>query len=398
MYRTGLFPHTAHETDVDGRTVHYSPHTGKIHPGVRYTDQGFWDTSRTLLPLFSLIRRDLYADIVESALNDYRESGWLPKWISPGETGGMPGTLIDSVLAQAATRRLTAPDTLKEILAAMRHHADHQAPENRFGRHGVEDYLHLGYVPGDRYSESVNLTLDYAYGDYCIARVAALLKDTRTSQEYLVRSENYKSLFDSQSGFMRARTAAGEFVTPFDPCCWGRDYTEACAWQTTFQVPHDLPGLAELMGGKATLLQKLDQIFEQKPIYRVGGYGKEIHEMTEMAAADYGLCAISNQPSFLLPYLYACFGEEEKTIYWVDRICREAFHSGPDGFPGDEDNGSMAAWYLLSCIGLYPVCPADDTWIKIPARFSGTIYGESIETFKERERTYGNSDSLFQKR
>src|SRR5699024_10357586 len=122
-----------------------------------------------------------------------------------------------------------------------------------------------------------------------------------------------RHLFDSETGFMRARDSKGEFRPNFDPYTWGRDYTESSAWQPSFFVPHDLEGLINLYGGKEQFIQKLDDLFAAEPRYNVGGYGVEIHEMSEMAAVDFGQCAISNQPSFLIPYLYAAVGEQEKT-------------------------------------------------------------------------------------
>ena len=379
LYRCGLFPHVAHEYLPDGTAIHYSPYTGKTHNGKRYTDNGFWDTYRTEFPLLSLIDRKLYHDVVESVLNDYNEGGWLPRWSSPGEVGCMPSTLIDSVIAQAAECGIISGDELKNALEAMLHHANNKAPEERFGRNGIEEYNKLGYVPYDLYKESVNLTLDFAYGDYCISRVAHALGEKEIEAEYLKRAERYKNIFDKETNFMRARNSKGDFREDFDPYRWGADYTEASAWQTTFSVQHDFDGLCELMGGKDRIIAKLDELFGAKPFYRVGGYGREIHEMTEMAAVDFGLCAISNQPSFILPYVYAYFGEVEKTVYWVNKICEELFSYKEDGFLGDEDNGTMAAWYIFSCLGIYPICPADDRWIRIPPRFKGKICGEDIK-------------------
>lgn len=373
MYRTGVYPHKAYEIASDGNAVHYSPYTGKVHPGIRYTGNGFWDTYRTVLPMFAEIRPELYADIVRSVVSDYTDGGWLPRWISIGETGCMPSTLLDSVIAQGAVSGIVSAEILEVALEGMIKHANVKSDIRCFGREGIVEYNKYGYVPGDMYKESVNLTLDFAYGDYCIAQVAKVLGKTDIEQEYLTRSKRYANLFDKDMGFMRAKDINGKFIEPFDPYCWGRDYTEGCAWQTTFAVQHDLDGLADLYGGKEKLLAKLDELFGQKPFYRVGGYGTEIHEMTEMAAADFGLCAISNQPSFHLPYIYAHFGEYAKAQYWVERMCDEAFSYTDDGFPGDEDNGSMAAWYILSRLGMYPLCPADDYFVKINPRYGYKI-------------------------
>ena len=136
---------------------------------------------------------------------------------------------------------------------------------------------------------------------------------TDIAEKYKERALNYRNIFDEKTGFMRPRKANEEFEKPFDPYEWGGAYTEASAWQTTFSVPHDLDGLAELMGGRDSLLKRLDKIFEDKPQYRVGGYKKEIHEMSEMAAVDFGMCAISNQPSFSLPYIYMRISERQRS-------------------------------------------------------------------------------------
>ena len=384
VYRTGLYPHKAYEISGDGKNIHYSPYKGGVCDGIRYTDNGFWDTYRTEFPLLSLIKPELYRDVLEGVLNDYRESGFLPRWISIGEVGCMPSTLIDSVIAQAAECGIVKGAMLEELLEAMKHHANVKSEDGRFGRNGIEEYVKYGYVPCDKYRESVNLTLDFAYGDYCIARVARIAGDKETEAEYMKRAKNYRNIFDAESGFMRAKQTDGAFKDGFDPYVWGGDYTEACAYQTTFAVQHDFDGLAEIMGGKEELLALLDDVFSLKPRYRVGGYGFEIHEMTEMATADFGLCAISNQPSFVLPYIYAYLGEPEKTEKWVKILCDNAFSYENDGFPGDEDNGTTAAWFILSKLGVYPVCPADNRWVKIASFVNGKVLGESIEDWKKK--------------
>ena len=152
----------------------------------------------------------------------------------------------------------------------------------------------------------------------------------------------------------------------FDPVKWGGEYTEASAWQSTFAVPHDVDGLADLFGGPDKMLAKLDELFATPPVYRVHGYGGEIHEMTEMAAVDLGQFAISNQPSFHLPFLYAALGHPEKAAYWAHKAALEYFSDEPDGFPGDEDNGTTAAWFLFVCLGEYPLCPGKAENVKFP--------------------------------
>ncbi len=364
LYRVFLYPNCAWEYRRDGKKVHYSPYTGGVLPGPRYLGNGFWDTYRTVYPLFALIARDEYADMLEGFVNDYRESGWLPRWIALGEVGCMPSTLIDAVIADAAVKGIGDRALLETALEGMLHHANTEAPEKRFGRNGVASYVKYGYVPLDEEKESVNLTLDAAYGDWCIATVAGVLGREDLVDEYLRRAKNYRNLFDPATGFMRGKDKNGEHSGFFDPISWGGEYTEGSAWQSSFAVPHDVEGLAALYGGRDRMLAKLDELFATPPRYRVRGYRNEIHEMTEMAAADFGQCAISNQPSFHLPFLFAVLGAQEKTDFWVEKLAREAFFPGDDGYPGDEDNGSMSAWYIFACLGMYPLCPGKNEMVR----------------------------------
>ncbi|WP_062110004.1 GH92 family glycosyl hydrolase [Bacillus niameyensis] len=382
MYRSFLFPHKAYEYDAQGNPIHYSPDTGKVYPGVRYTDNGFWDTYRTVYPLYSLIAKEEYAEMLEGFVNDYVYGGWLPRWISTGAVNCMPSTLIDAVIADAAVKGLVSNELLEKALEGMLKHANEAAPDARNGRNGVKAYLEHGYVPYDLEGESVNLTLDAAYGDFCIAEVAKVLGKTEIEEEYRARAKNYRHLFDAETGFMRARDSKGEFRPNFDPYTWGRDYTESSAFPPSFFVPHDVAGLVELYGGKEKFLQKLDELFAAEPRFNVGGYGGEIHEMSEMAAVDFGQCAISNQPSFHIPYLYSAVGEQEKTDYWVKKICDELFTAENDGFPGDEDNGTMAAWYVFSSLGLYPLCPGKNEYVRSTSLVKNArIKGIDLETY-----------------
>lgn len=364
LYRTFLFPRKAYELDGNGNVVHYCPSDGSVRPGVRYTDNCFWDTARTVYPLYTLIAREEFAEMLEGFVNDYRDGGWLPRCLCMGEVGCMPSTLIDGVIAEAAVQGIGSREVLELALEGMLHHANHDAPEVRFGREGVRAYLKYGYVPRDVYRESVNLTLDFAYGDWCIAQVARVLGREDLAEEYSRRAGNYKHLFDPETGFMRGRDTQGRMAESFDPVTWGGEYTEGSAWQSTFAVPHDIDGLAELYGGREALAQKLDELFAQPPLYRVMGYGFEIHEMTEMALVDFGQMAISNQPSFHLPYIYAALGQQDKTDYWVERLAKEAFSPATDGYPGDEDSGTTSAWYILATLGMYRLCPGKDEWIR----------------------------------
>ncbi len=395
LYRAFLYPHKCYETDVDGNDIHYCPHDGGVYKGKRYTDNGFWDTYRTCYSFYSLAAREEMKEMLASFINEYRESGWLPRWLSIGERGCMPSTLIDAVICDGAIKGLISENDLETALEGMLKHATKNSPDDDFGRNGAEDYCKLGYVPCDSQRESVNLTLDAAYGDWCIAEIATIIGKKDIEKEYRKRSKNYKNLFDPVTGFMRPKTAKGKFREDFSPVGWGRDYTEGSAWQNSFAVPHDMKGLAELYGGKEAFLKKIDELFDTAPDYEIIGYDAEIHEITEMAAADFGQCAISNQPSFHLPYIYSELGETEKTAYWVEKICNDAFSFEDDGFPGDEDNGSMALWYIFSVLGFYPFCPGKPWFIKGKKQvLKAEILGKEIDIDKFEGNTIFYKDLI----
>lgn len=374
MYRFLLYPHKAYELDTDGNPIHYSPGKDCVVEGYHYTDNGFWDTYRTVYSMMALVDFDEYKQIVNSFITDYKNDGWLPRWTATEPKYCMPSTMIDAVLTDAAKRGALSNENLEIALEAMIKHANVPSEYKEFGRCGCVEYTQLGYVPNDEYNESVNLTLDAAYGDWCIAEIASQLGKCDIATEYYRRSKNYKNIFDYETGFMRSRNKCGKFRDEFFSESWGLDYTEASAYQTSFAVQHDFEGLAELHGGKEKFIKKLDEFFETPPIYLPGGYKNEIHEMTEMAAADWGQCAISNQPSFHIPFIYAYFGETKKCEYWIEKICREGFSWRDDGFPGDEDNGTMACWYMFCCMGIYPLTPGKTEFIK----FNGLVNNTKI--------------------
>ena len=355
LYRLLLFPQTFYETDFTGNDWHLDVTHNEIKPGKAYTNIGFWDLFRTSFPLFNLVYPDYYRHFLEGFLNTYQDTGFLPKWLAPDERGMMPGTLIDGVFADAVTKGI-APDLHENMLTAMLQTAQKTDPTQHFGRHGNESYKVLGYLPDD-FHESVSHSLDYAYSDFCIATVAKQLGHTETAAHYAASSLSYRTLYDAQTGFMRARSTNGTFKEPFSPTSWGGDYAECSATQATFGALHDLSGLIELMGGKKAFTQRLLDLANQKPQFDVRGYGYEIHEMSEMAQAPFGQIAISNQPSFHIPYLFRHSLHPEYTNLLIHQIRSQAFHQDFQAYPGDEDNGSLSAWYLWSALGLYPTCP-----------------------------------------
>lgn len=358
LYRTLTFPLKMHETEADGTEVHYSPYTGGKEAGKLYTGHGFWDTYRTTYPLYALLYPDDYSEFLQGWLNAKKEGGWFPRWPAPGFRVCMQSTHIDAVFADAMVKGIGGIDW-EEAYGHLRQNAfdDPGAEDLGFGRPGLGDYLDLGYLPADRYRHSVSATLDNAYCDYCLSVMAERLGRREEAERLRERALAYRHVFDPETSLMRGRNRDGSWLTPFDPFDWGGPYMEGCAWQSSWTVPHDPEGLIELHGGPDALVGKLEEMLAIEPRYNVGDYRFEIHEMTEMVAAGTGQYAQSNQPSHLALYLFGAAGRPDLTEFWVHRILRDHYHSGPGGFPGDEDNGEMSAWYVLSAIGLFPFCP-----------------------------------------
>ncbi len=361
LYRTFLFPQTFYEIDANGQKIHYDTTSRTVKSGVLYTNNGFWDTYKTVYPLYSLIAVEKYEEMLEGFLNSYNETGFLPKWLSPDERGLMPGTLIDAVIADAAVKGIRE-DLMEKFLEAMHKGATVQSANQNYGRQGTKDYLDYGYVPSP-YHESINHTLDYAYSDFCISQVAKVLGKEKINQHYQQQALNYQNVFDQQTGFMRAKDVDGTFREPFSAIRWGQDYAEGSAWQSSFAVYHDFAGLIKAHGGKQKFEEKLIELCNQAPSFEVGGYGFEIHEMSEMAAIEFGQLAISNQPSFHYPYLFSYIGKPEMAQPLLKQLLTQTFDDTPTGYPGDEDNGSMAAWYIFNSLGFYPVTPGTGEYV-----------------------------------
>jgi len=363
LYRSVLFPHAWHEPLPSGEVVHRSPFDGKVHPGVLYTDQGPWDVYRTQYPLLTILFPDRLAEILQGWANAYKEGGWFPKWASPGYRACMIGTHLDAIIADAYVKGIRSFDVQTAYEGMRKHAFQPGSADGAVGRKGLEHYLCLGYVPADLVEESVSRTLDFAYNDFCIAQVAKGLGRKQDYDLLIARAMNYRNVFDPSVGFMRGRNADGSWVTPFNQFSWGGPYVEGGVWQCGWAVQHDPAGLIALMGGKEEFLKRLDTLLATPPFFEVGSYNSEIHEMTEMAAVDFGQYAHSNQPSHHVLYLFAAAGAPWKTQYWVRRVLEELYGPGADGFCGDEDNGEMSAWYILSALGFYPLCPGHPSYV-----------------------------------
>jgi predicted alpha-1,2-mannosidase len=364
LYRALLFPRKFYELDAAGKVVHYSPYNGQVLPGYMFTDTGFWDTFRSLFPFLNLVYPSLSANIQEGLVNAYKEGGWLPEWASPGYRNIMIGSNSASIVSDAYIKGIRGYD-INALYEAVLKNANNEGPMTAVGRAGVKDYNTLGYVPYDiGINENAARTLEYAYDDFTIYQLAkALNRPKKEIELFAKRSQNYKNLFDKQTGLMRGKNKDGKFQTPFNPVKWGDAFTEGNSWHYTWSVFHDVQGLIDLMGGKEKFTAKLDSVFTVPPVFDDTYYGGVIHEIREMQIADMGQYAHGNQPIQHMIYLYNYAGQPWQTQYWVRETMNRLYLPTPDGYCGDEDNGQTSAWYVFSALGFYPVCPATDQYI-----------------------------------
>lgn len=360
LYRATLYPRMWYERDASGEFVHFSPYTGSVHKGVMYADHGYWDNYRAWYPMMALLYPERLGEILQAWVNAYHEGGWLPQFPCPGYRACMTGSLIDSVFADAVVKGVTGFD-VKAAYAGLKKHATQPGnPAAGYGRQGIEEYLRRGWVPCDVIDDGAVETLDSAYGDFCIAQIARAAGDAQDAAIFERRSQNWRVLFDQETKFIRGKASSGAWVEPFRPYRWGSPYVEGCAWQYRFSAPHDTDFLIDAYGGREAFVQALESMLNQSPQFEVGSYKQEIHEMSEMAAVSFGQYAHSNQPVHHVLYLFTVAGRRDRTQHWVHRILNELYT--PDTFAGDEDTGSMSAWYVLSALGLFSHCPGKPDW------------------------------------
>lgn len=361
LYRGLLFPRVWHEHDAEGRLVHRSVYSGKVEPGPMYADHGYWDVYRAWYPMMALIYPDRLSEILAAWVNVYKEGGWLPQFPCPGYRNCMTGSPLDFVFGDAVARGIGGFDVKTAFEGLKKHATTPVEPGLGYGRPAVAEYEKLGYIPCDKVAGGLAETLDSAYGDFCIAQVARAAGKNDEADFFLKRSTNWRKSYDEKTGFLRGRNEDGKWVEPFDPYLWGGPYVEGAAWQYRFFVPFDVEGLIAAMGGREHFVAALDDLLNQPPEFHVGHYGREIHEMSEMAAVDFGQYAHSNQPLHHALYMYAMAGRRDRTQHWVHRVLRELYTV--DDFCGDEDTGSMSAWYVLSALGIYSLCPGKPDWV-----------------------------------
>ena len=384
LYRSTLFPLKHYEIDAEGEILHFSPHTDKIEKGYFYTGTGFWDTFRSLFPLLNVLYPSENRKMQEGFVNVYRESGFYPEWSSPGHRGCMVGNNSASVLADAYLKGIRVEDAETMFEGILAGTVAHHPEVHSSGRLGHQHYNTLGYVPYDAgINENVARTLEYAYDDWCIWRLAKELNRPAEEIElFAKRAMNYRNVFDKQTNLMRGKKLNGEFQSPFSPLKWGDAFTEGNSWHYTWSVFHDPQGLIDLMGGDEVFVSQLDQVFTVPPHFDDSYYGFPIHEIREMTIMNTGNYAHGNQPVQHMIYLYNYAGQPWKAQYWVRDVMNRFYSATPDGYCGDEDNGQTSAWYVFSALGFYPVCPASDEYVMgTPLFEKATLHLENGKTF-----------------
>lgn len=385
LYRSLLFPRKLYEVDASGAIVHYSPFNGKVLPGYMYTDTGFWDTFRCLFPLLNLIYPSVNKEIQEGLINTYKESGFFPEWASPGHRGCMVGNNSASVLVDAYMKGVRVDD-VATLYEGLLHATENVHPEiSSTGRLGYEYYNRLGYVPYDvKINENAARTLEYAYNDWCIYKLAKELKRPKKEiNMFAHRAMNYKNLFDKETLLMRGKNKDGKFMAPFSPLKWGDAFTEGNSWHYTWSVFHDPQGLIDLMGGDDVFVSMLDSVFSVPPVFDDSYYGQVIHEIREMTVMNMGNYAHGNQPIQHMIYLYNYAKQPWKAQYWLRQVMDRLYTPTPDGYCGDEDNGQTSAWYVFSALGFYPVCPGTDQYVLgAPLFKKATVHFENGKTLE----------------
>jgi len=363
LFRANLFSHRFYEYDSTGAPYYFSPYDGKVHNGYMYTDNGFWDTFRAQFPLNTILHPTMQGRYMQALLDAQQQCGWFPAWSFPGETGGMLGNHAISLLTDAWVKGIRTFDP-ERALDAYFHEAMNKGPwGGANGRAGWKEYYQLGYVSFPESHGSTSQTLEYAYDDFCGYQLAKLTGHRFYQYIFGRTMYNYKNVYDSSTGFMRGRRLDGSWVEGFDPYKWGGPYTEGNAWHWQWSVFHDVQGLIDLMGGEARFIARLDSVFSAPASVNTGYYKQMIHEMTEMVNAGMGQYAHGNQPVQHMIYLYNYAGQPWKAQAHVRRVMDRLYNAGEDGYPGDEDQGQMSSWYVMSALGFYSVCPGTDQYV-----------------------------------
>ncbi|MDO5971942.1 GH92 family glycosyl hydrolase [Flavivirga aquimarina] len=351
LYHTQIAPVTF--SDVNGEFRKENDSIEKASNYTAYSTLSLWDTFRAEHPLLTITSQDKVADIINSMLAYFEVKNILPVWTLYGnETNTMTGYHSIPVIAEAFKKGIKGFDAEKAYEA--------MKTTMMQDERGLNHYKKYGYVPHDLLDESVTITLEYAYNDWCVAMMAKALGKDADYNYFIKRSEAYKHLFDPETGFMRGKNKAGNaWKTPFDPKYSAHrvhaEYTEGNAWQHSWFVLHDTKNLIEMHGGEEAFTSKLEQLFTESSEITGENVSADISGLV-------GQYAHGNEPSHHIAYMFNFANKPWKTQYWVHEILKTQYDATPEGLSGNEDCGQMSAWYVFSSIGLYPFSPASGNY------------------------------------
>ncbi|MDE7116137.1 MAG: GH92 family glycosyl hydrolase [Muribaculaceae bacterium] len=356
LYHMMIQPNTFSDINGQYMTPDYSIDT--VPDGeIQYTTFSLWDTYRAAHPLYTIIEPERTRDFVNSMLRHYDYYGYLPIWHLWGQDNYcMIGNHAIPVIADALMKNIPGID-MNHAWEAVRNSSTQSHPNSPFSvweRHG--------YMPENIQTQSVSITLEMAFDDWCASKVAALAGDGKAVEKFGKRARFYRNLHNPSNNFFAPRDDNGNWIEPFDPLKYGANggqpFTEGNAWQYYWYVPHDIPGLVELTGGSKAFEQKLDTFFT---LTDTSG------EKNDNISGLIGQYAHGNEPSHHVAYLYNYIGKPEKTRRMVKHIMSTLYNNNYNGYAGNDDCGEMSAWYVFSAMGFYPVNPASGEYsIGIP--------------------------------
>ena len=373
LYRLFLYPNSGFELtgdSADPRPRYASPVStppGEPRDGTMYVNNGFWDTYRTTWPAYVLFTPDRAAAMIDGFVRQFTDGGWISRWSSPGYANLMTGTSSDAAFADAYVKGVRDFDVQAAWLAGLAN-ATVRPPNDSVGRKGLSRSIFRGYTDTD-VREGFSWAIEGYLNDAGLAAMAAALGHPDEELYFADRALGYARLFDERIGFFQGRDPDGgwrQSPAEYTPTLWGYDYTETNGWNMAFSVQHDGVGLANLYGGREALAAKLDEFLATPETgTEVGSYGRVIHEMTEARDVRMGQYAHSNQPSHHILYMYAFAGRPDRTQQKVREVLSRLYLGSEigQGYPGDEDNGEMSAWWLFSALGFYPLQVGSPTYV-----------------------------------
>lgn len=352
LYHTMIQPNTM--SDVNGEYMAADYTTRKVaNNETHYTTFSLWDTFRASHPLYTLLEPERVTDFVKSMIRQYEYYGYLPIWQLWGQDNYcMIGNHSIPVITDAILKGIPGID-MEKAYEAVYNSSVTSHPNSPF-----EVWEKYGFMPENIQTQSVSITLEQAFDDWCVAQLAAKLNKDADYQRFHKRSEYYRNLFHPKTKFFQSKNDKGEWIEPFDPYQYGGNgghpFTEGNAWQYFWYVPHNIQALMELTGGTKAFEQKLDTFFTST-------YKSE--QMNHNASGFVGQYAHGNEPSHHVAYLYNFAGQPWKTQKYVSHILNTLYNNTSSGYAGNDDCGQMSAWYVFSAMGFYPVNPVDGRYI-----------------------------------